>query len=152
VEGSFYSYSDSGGSMVTDVFSEGSACINGTAGMVMDDDYASTYGAGMGFNFADESPWNATAQGVTSVGFNISALPDTDVRVIFTTAAGDHCSVLTAAGAQTVTFASTTLDCWEAGGAAPDAAGIISIKWQVVTDAEAAHPFDFCITELTVNP
>jgi hypothetical protein len=60
--------------------------------------------------------------------------------------------VLASPGAQTVAFADTTLDCWETGGAAPAAAGIISVKWQVVTDEMMSYPFDFCITDMAVTP
>lgn len=127
-------------------------CVSGEVGQVVDGDY-SVYGAGVGFNFADEAAYNATAAGVGGVSFNITSLPaGTDTRIIFTTAAGGYCMALASAGQQTVRFSDTSLDCWEAGGAAPSESGIISVQWQVTTNADSSHAFDFCINDLAVVP
>jgi hypothetical protein len=155
VEGAFFTFGDGLTStiMPTDFAGSGSEiCVTGEVGQVVDGDYT-VYGAGVGFNFADEAAWNATAAGASGVSFNITALPTgTDTRIIFTTAAGGYCMALTAAGQQTVKFSQTSLDCWEAGGAAPTETGIISVQWQVTTNAESSHPFSFCIEGLAVVP
>jgi len=155
IEGAFFTFGDGITSTITPANFEASGsevCVSGEVGQVVEGDYT-VYGAGVGFNFADEAAYDATANGVSGVSFNISTLPAaTDTRIIFTTAAGDHCMVLASAGAQTVSFAQTTLDCWETGGAKPAEAGIISVKWQVTTNATSTHAFDFCITDFAVVP
>ena len=88
------------------------------------------------------------------MSFNISTLPaGTTTRLIFSDGAGvDYCVEIPAAGANTFTFAQTSVDCWEAGGATPSASSITAVKWQVATNADSAHPFDFCITDFQVIP
>lgn len=156
IEGAFFTYSDGVGSTIMpDTFEAAGTeiCVTGEVGQVVDGDY-SVWGAGLGFNFADEAAWDAAAQGISGVSFNISALPaGTETRIIFSDGAGvDHCASITAAGAQSFAFADTSVDCWEAGGATPSASNIVSVKWQVATNAESTHAFDFCITDLQVIP
>jgi hypothetical protein len=88
------------------------------------------------------------------VSFNISALPEgTETRVIFSDSAGvDYCAPIAAAGANSFAFSDTSESCWEAGGAMPAASDIAAVKWQVTTNAEAAHAFSFCITDFQVIP
>jgi hypothetical protein len=153
VEGAFFTFGDEIESTIMPTSFTGSeVCVSGTVGQLDAGTYL-VWGAGLGFNFNDEAAWNATAAGASGVSFNITELPTgTDTRVIFTTAAGSYCAVLASAGQQTVKFADTSLDCWEAGGASPTETGIISVRWQVVSNADSAHPFDFCIDGLAVVP
>lgn len=156
VEGAFFVYSDGVGStiMPDDFTSAGTEiCVTGETGQVIDGDY-SIWGAGIGFNFANERAWDAAALGVGGISFNITALPaGVDVRLLFTDSSSvDYCVTLESAGAQTWHFSDTTLDCWDTGGAELSGTSVISVKWQVTTNAESSHPFDFCIEDLTIVP
>jgi hypothetical protein len=155
IEGAFFTYFDEVASTIMPTTFESAGadiCVTGEVGLV--DEAFSVWGAGLGFNFADEAPWDAATQGISGVSFNISELPaGTETRIIFSDGAGvDHCATSAAAGANTFAFTDTSVDCWEAGGATPSASSIVSVKWQVATNAESSHPFSFCITDLQVIP
>jgi len=155
IEGAFFTYYDETGSTIMPANFETAGaeiCVSGEVGLV--DEGFTIWGAGLGFNFADEAAWDAAAQGISGVSFNISALPEgTETRIIFSDGSGtDHCATIAAAGANSFAFSDTSVDCWTAGGAMPSASSIVSVKWQVATNDVSAHPFSFCITDLQAIP
>ncbi len=164
IQGYFFTYSDMGGSSIMPADFSAAAdeiCVTGTVGQVMDDDYSATYGAGLGFNFnqttgsSDANTWDATAAGISGIQFNISSFPTgAGMRVIFQSGGSDYCAPITAGGAQTVNFADATKTCYDAADPGPSgsATTLEQVKWQVTTDADATHDFDFCLTDIALVP
>lgn len=156
IQGAFYTYDDGTSTITPEDFSASGTeiCATGTVAASATD----VWGAGVGFNLNQDvgsdaaNAWDATAAGVTGISFNLSALPAGGLlRLIYTSAGVDYCVEVTAAGAQTVLFSETAEECWSAGGGAPAATTLESVKWQVaaVTDEYA---FDFCISEVAAVP
>lgn len=158
IEGAFYTYDDGAGSTITPANFDGAGteiCVTGEVGQVVDGDY-SVWGAGLGFNFANEASWDASAAGISGVSFNITEIPaGTATRVIFVDSADTgYCAEITAPGAQSFSFTDTAVDCWDtaAAGAMPAPTDIKAVQWQVATNADASYPFSFCISDLMVTP
>lgn len=156
IQGAFFTYDDGTSTIMPEDFSAAGAeiCVTGTVAATA----AEVWGAGVGFNLNQDvgsdtaNAWDATAAGVSGISFNLSALPAGGLlRLIYASAGVDHCVEITAAGEQTVLFSETAAECWEAGGAAPAATTLESVKWQVaaVTDEYA---FDFCISGVAAVP
>jgi hypothetical protein len=162
LQGYFFTYADMGGSTIMPANFEmmgSDICVNGTAGQVMDMDYDATYGAGLGFNFNQDTgsttpnTWNATAMGIGGIAFTISAFPaGATMRIIFQSGGSDFCHQFTTGGPHTVTFAEAQSECWSSAGTAPNAASLQQVKWQVATDEAMAYPFDFCLTNVQLVP
>jgi len=156
IQGAFYTYGDEDTSTITpaDFSAAADICVSGTIGASS----ADTWGAGVGFNLNQaegsetKNPWNATAAGISGISFTIDTLPTGGlVRMISESGDADYCVEITTAGAQTVLFSETSADCWEAGGAAPDATTLTAVKWQVAA-VTAEYPFDFCISAVSAVP
>lgn len=156
IQGAFFTYDDGTSTIMPGDFAAAGAeiCVTGTVAATATD----VWGAGVGFNLNQDvgsdtaNAWDATAAGVSGISFNLSALPAGGLlRLIYASGGVDHCVEITAAGEQTVLFSETTAECWEAGGAAPPATTLESVKWQVaaVTDEYA---FDFCISAVAAVP
>ena len=156
MQGAFYTYGDGTSTIMPADFTAAgdTICINGEVAATGTD----IWGAGVGFNLNQDggsdamNPWNATAAGITGISFTLDVLPAGGLmRLIYASGGTDYCVEVTAAGAQTIKFADTTQDCWEAGGAAPDVTTLEAVKWQVaaVTDA---YPFEFCLSAIQAIP
>lgn len=156
IQGAFYTYDDGTSTITPADFSASGAeiCASGTVAATASD----IWGAGVGFNLNQDvgsdaaNAWDATAAGVTGISFNVSALPTGGLlRLIYTSAGVDHCVEITAAGQQTILFSETAEECWSAGGGAPAATTLESVKWQVAA-VSAEYSFDFCISDVAAVP
>lgn len=155
-----YSYGD--GVTTACLSSEGGnqACLEGL-GADAGSDYAN-WGAGVGVQLAedDETPWDASADGVVGVKFDIAGTSsDAPVRVgITNTGLTDFPFVadeggITADGAQTLMFADLDQPSWvgdtsEAYGATFDATKLHSLQFQVVTAQNKTRPYNFCVSNV----
>lgn len=167
LQGYFFTYADMGGSMIAPANFEmtgADICVNGTAAQVMEGadgelDYSGTFGAGLGFNFNQDTGsstanmWDAAAMGIGGITFTIDPFPTgATMRVIFQSGGSDYCLQFTTGGPHTVKFADTMSECWAETGTAPSPTTLQQVKWQVATDDTMAYPFDFCLTGLALVP
>jgi hypothetical protein len=145
-------------------------CTKGTAPQVVNDStgmpaYSLQWGAGLaldlnstGGDMAVKNDFNATAVGVKGFMFDIitSGTPPqpTDIRVnIKTKATGDNSHFVTAllpAANFQVLFADALQGSWVMPTSALTQDAIESIQFQVYTNATAAKPFDFCVSNMRV--
>lgn len=169
IQGSFYSFSDATGTppgattiALDDFAASGDAiCASGVAGQVIGMAFDQYWGGGIALNLGDPGqmqavqPWNRGS--VSGFRYTLTGpmIPPAGALrfTVNVTPTDSYCQNLTATAGTAIT---TTLSspqlikaCWEPGGAQlPTTATIQSIQWQVVTNATASVPFDFCIEDL----
>lgn len=152
VEGYFYTFDDGTSTITPADFSAAGMeiCASGTA-ETADEDFT-VWGAGVGFNLADEATWDATAAGISGVSFTVTGMLPTNFRFIVTEP-GDkgYCYNVTSES-NTVTFAETNSACWDDSGTAPNPANLVAIQWQVSTSMDGPQDFNFCITNIQLLP
>lgn len=187
VHGAFYAYGDGQGmaagsqgtcqvaghtscSMITmtpDVIAQ-KICATGTAAMVPGTDYSAVFGAGIGLDLNNggaeagtgKQPYDATANGVTGVGFTLNAT-DTyggDFRIEFpaqgqdsigTNAPARYDSILAGSTTVNAEFADATVGYQMPPDGIPVAKNaLLSFQWHVATKTDAAIPFSFCLSNI----
>jgi hypothetical protein len=161
--GQTFAYSDSDppgtGTSTASLVPGSKVCVTGTAAQVPDANAFPVYwGAGVGINLdQSQAPGSTPAVFVptsTGVSYALDNLPP-NARILIgdATLAGDYCYNLTSASG-IIPWTSFAKECW-AGGANTPLAGpptdATSIRFQVYTDTNAAHPFDFCVTNLSFS-
>lgn len=129
------------------------------------DCYGEYWGAAIGLNMNQSidpmtmmggtpAPYDASA--IKGFTFTISgATVPTSLRFKAEDANGEYCTPATVkvqSGPNTILLSQLIKECWapKAGAATADSAksGLIKIAWQVVTNATAAIPFDYCVEDL----
>jgi hypothetical protein len=129
------------------------------------DCYGEYWGAAIGLNMnqaidpmtmmgGPAMPYDASA--IKGFSFTISgATIPTSLRFKAEDATGEYCTPATVPvkmGANTINLSQLIKECWapKAGAATADSAkaGLVKIAWQVVTNATAAIPFDYCVEDL----
>ena len=150
----------------------GKMCTMGTAAKVLDMNYSAIWGTGIGFDTnnggADvggtKSPWDATANGITGLAFEIDTPPTGgQMRVEFPTSATPGTTDINAAywGGATANLSPFTKGGkysfhWkDVGGpmylmapAVFDPTKILSVQFHVVTNTSSAIPFSYCISNV----
>jgi hypothetical protein len=129
------------------------------------DCYGEYWGAAIGLNLNQQidmttmmggmpAAYDATAIKGFSFKITGAAVP-TSLRFKAEDASGEFCTPKTVpvkSGANTIDLSQLIKECWapKAGAATADGAkkALIKIAWQVVTDATAAIPFDYCVEDL----
>lgn len=120
-----------------------------------------TWGGGIGMNLnetggadSDQSPWNATAAGVTGFTFDINfgGFTGKDVRFKATMDGSDQdFCVKIAEGTNTVMLSELTHECWGTTGTMTlDVTQLVQLQWQLVT--EPGNTFEvqnFCVNSLS---
>lgn len=155
-----YAYDD-GSSTATISITEGSVCLSGTA---VDTTADYTYwGAGIGLQLAEGegtlTPFNADAEGITSVAFTVSGNVGFALRVGVNTVSLETGAIrsgsaegdITSTGNFTVAFADLAIPEWESTGAGDplDTTDINSVQFQTVSENGADNAYDFCIENVT---
>lgn len=64
-----------------------------------------------------------------------------------------YCAPVTAPAHQTIPLTSFNTKCWDNTGTAFDRVSmeVVSLAVQIVTEVDRAYPFDFCVTELSID-
>lgn len=167
-QGFAYTYTDStsGGTSViypatfgmiseTEV-AEGKLCVNGTGAQVIDMEYSTYWGAGVGWNLNQAPEETATTPisvaDFTGVTFTHVAAATAETRIVVNVGTQGYCKVI-AAGENTVLWSELNSTCWDGMGDAFDPATMLvdNISFQIATNPTAPTPFDFCIGGLTFN-
>lgn len=129
------------------------------------DCYGEYWGAAIGLNMNQAidmttmmggmpAPYDASA--IKGFAFTISGMTvPTSLRFKVEDASGEYCTPATVpvkSGPNTIMLSQLIKECWapKAGAATADSAkaGLVKIAWQVVTNATAAIPFDYCVEDL----
>lgn len=134
-------------------------CVQGNIQPVLDNDFATQWGAVFGLAFVDAEgnpqPWNLAAGEVTGFAFTVSG-PDFPFSRFTALPGGadptttNFCSPLAPITEQTqfVPLDLLTRDCWNPGGEQLSTMSLSNIGWNIVSDVGVAHTFDFCISDL----
>ena len=134
-------------------------CVQGSIQPVLDNDFATQWGATFGLVFLDSDgnpqPWNLAAGDVTGFAFSVSG-PDFPFTRFTALPGGappettNFCTPLApiTGQSQLVSLDSLTRDCWNGGGEALSTLSLSNIGWNIVSDVGVAHTFDFCISDL----
>ena len=160
--GYFYTYVDEGYSTIEPgeygAGTTGSVCASGSAAQVLDDQYDTYWGAGVGVILDPEidgvsTPYDAAGESVEGFAFSLSGAPTGGaIRFDVHTQADDtiYCTpfVYVQEGYNEVLFADLVSDCWDPGSVMPDISQISNLQWQVVTNTQGAFDFDFCVSNL----
>lgn len=173
VQGAVFSYADDTSKLsLTSDFTGDRACISGTAAQVdlmctpvapATNCYGVYWGAGIGLNLnqaldpqtmlgREPRPYDASALQGFAFDLSGAAVPSS-LRFRLETTLGEFCtppSRPVRVGANVFTFDDLLQDCWHLGGISAQAAksGIISLGWQVVTNAATSVPFDYCVSNV----
>jgi len=154
----------------------GKMCASGTVAKAVADrgsgtaiDYTGIWGAyiAMGFNVAagdagTQSPYDATAHGITGISFDIDAVPTSALRVEFTTSAVPGTtdteeaywggatlnSSPVIAGTNSFIWSAVSGPMYETNYPAFDPTKILSIQFHVISNPIGSVNFNFCISNL----
>ncbi len=132
----------------------GSMCTSGTTSA-----NAAAWGAGIALELNDDganhqqSPWDATAAGVTGFCFQLSgsAIPP-GLRLAFkTTTSGDDAPFKAVAGAgqHTVLFSQTGPGSWFKNMSPLDTKNLVLMQFQIPSMSGTPIPWDFCVSGMT---
>jgi len=154
---------------------DGKMCTSGVAAQGIRDAtgtpaYSAILGAGIGFYFNEAStsgailPWDATAHGVTGIGFTIDMPPvGGQMRVEFPTSAapgvtdrypaywggaGANLSPFTKAGDYQVKFTDVGGPMYLTSPTPFDPTKILSVQFHVVTNTSSTIPFSYCVSNV----
>jgi hypothetical protein len=175
IQGAVFAYADTtSGEGMTENFDDANACITGTVAKVdktctpmppATDCYGQFWGAAIGLNL--NQPIDETSgMGADPMAFDGSSLKGfafviegmevpTKLRFKVEDASGEFCNPGTKpvkVGVNSFMFADLVKECWApkpTSANAETAKGqMIKIAWQVVTDDQATHAFDFCVKDI----
>jgi hypothetical protein len=147
----------------------GRMCTVGVAARVINlvsmptPDYNNITGAGIAFSFnladmtATPLPYNATANGVLGIGFDIDTVPLSGLRVQFPTAdapnppfwGGDQMISPVRAGHNEILWSKVLGPFYDLLAPAFDPTAIMRVEFLVAPSVPTATPFAFCISNLT---
>jgi hypothetical protein len=149
----------------------GKMCTAGTVAKVINQvsmplpDYTNIWGAGIGLDLnngggeagAVKAPYNATANGVLGIAFDIDAVPLATMRVEFpnTTATnaafwgGDLMTSPVKAGHNEIRWADVKGPFYDTAAPTFDPKTILSIQFHIPTSASSSAPYNFCISNLS---
>jgi hypothetical protein len=165
IQGAFYTFNDNedGGDFVINPATYETAgatiCADGTAEAVLNMEYAVYWGGAVGFNLNQEEgsdtamAYDATANGVTGFGFDISTLPVGGQLRFNVLVSGEpennYCALITATAGNEFRWEDLKLSCWAAMPTTPDPTKIEAVHWQIVTNENAPYDFNFCVSNIT---
>jgi hypothetical protein len=147
-----FDYGDNGGSCITLTNpTPGQLCVEGTAAQVVGGDYTTYWGAGLGFNFADNSA-GTDLSAYDGFSYTITT-PPAGLRVGLKLPTSDD-SFFTdtvVAGANTVLYSDLAQGEWVEAPIVLDPTNIADLQFQVPSNADAPVEFNFCVSALTMD-
>jgi len=143
----------------------GKMCTSGTAAKVLTMDYTNMWGAGIGLDLnngggdagAVKGTYNATANGVVGIAFDIDAVPLATLRVELPTKTntnaafwgGANMSSPVKIGHNEFRWKDVTGPFYDPVATPFDPTTIYSIQFHIPTTTSAAAPYTFCISNLS---
>jgi hypothetical protein len=138
---------------------DGEFCVRGSILPVQDDDFATQWGALLGFEFLSSeglpAPWDLDAGNVVGFAFRVSGPEFSPMRFSALPGGADpavdnFCRAFPSESGATVEMPLESLDlsCWEGIRNPLVTDDLSTISWNVLSDPASGHNFDVCISEL----
>jgi hypothetical protein len=159
ISAAFFAVSAPVGASIEVTSDTGEMCVRGSIAPVLNEDFATQWGAFFGLEFqsdmAQPAPWNLDGGQVTGFAFTVSGPELSPMR--FTALPGgadpalvNFCRPFPSMSGASVEMPLDSLDlsCWEGVHNPLVTMDLSNIGWSVLSDIDIAHTYDVCISDL----